>query len=327
MAKNVNEPHLKAARGYIFQSSGDDVLVISIENVKFKKEDKYNELIAHTSENLNDASWNLMGNPYLSYYDMADMDYTAPVTVWDGEKYVAIRPGDDDYQFAPYEAFFVQKPEGEENVTFAADGQMTKTQAETDKLQKAAARRVRGIDPQRLLVNLVLTDDVTEDRTRVVFNERQTHNYETACDAAKFETAGIPQLYTMDNEGIRYAINERPKGNGVVLMGYTAPTPGYYTIDAPRMDTQVFLYDAETGEIHYFEDGAYRFYSEAGTFEKRFSLGIRDDEATGIEEVKGENGEVNGESGKVKTIYDLHGRKLNRTDRGIYIIGGEKVVK
>ena len=283
--KNVNESLLKAARGYIFQSSGDDVLVISIEDVKFKKEDKYNELIAHTSENLNDASWNLMGNPYLSYYDMADMDYTAPVTVWDGEKYVAIRPGDDDYQFAPYEAFFVQKPEGEENVTFAADGQMTKTQAETDKLQKADARRVRGIDPQRLLVNLVLTDDVTEDRTRVVFNERQTHNYETACDAAKFETAGIPQLYTMDNEGIRYAINERPKGNGVVLMGYTAPTPGYYTIDAPRMDTQVFLYDAETGEIHYFEDGAYRFSSEAGTFEKRFSLGIRDDETTGIEEI------------------------------------------
>ena len=325
--KNVNEPHLKAARGYIFQSSGDDVLVISIENVKFKKEDKYNELIAHTSENLNDASWNLMGNPYLSYYDLADIDYTAPVTVWDGEKYVAIRPGDDDYQFAPYEAFFVQKPEGEESVTFAADEQMTKTQAETDMQQKAAARRVRGIDPQRLLVNLVLADDVTEDRTRVVFNERTTHNYETACDAAKFMTAGVPQLYTIDDEGVHYAINERPKGNGVVLMGYTAPAPGYYTIDAPRMDTQVFLYDAETEEIHYFEDGAYRFSSEAGTYEKRFSLGIRGDETTGIEELKNENGEVNGENGSVKTIYDLHGRKLNRTGKGVYIIGGEKVVK
>ena len=325
--KNVNEPHLKASRGYIFQSSGDDVLVISIENVKFKKEDKYNELIAHTSENLNDASWNLMGNPYLSYYDLADMEYTAPVTVWDGEKYVAIRPGDDDYQFAPCEAFFVQKPEGEESVTFAADGQMTKTQAETDMQQNAAARRVRGIDPLRLLVNLVLADDVTEDRTRVVFNERQTHNYETACDAAKFETAGVPQLYTIDDEGVHYAINERPKGNGVVLIGYTAPTPGYYTIDAPRMDTQVFLYDAETEEIHYFEDGAYRFSSEAGTFEKRFSLGIRADETTGIEELKIENGNVKGENGNVKTIYDLHGRKLNRTGKGVYIIGGEKVVK
>ena len=326
--KDVKEKHLKAARGYIFQSSGNDVLVLSIEDVKFKKEDKYNELVTHVSENLNDASWNLMGNPYLSYYDLADMDYTAPVTVWDGEKYVAIRPGDDDYQFTPYEAFFVQKPEGEESVTFSADGQMTKTQAETDKLQKAAARRVRGIDPQRLLVNMVLSNDITEDRTRVVFNERTTHNYETACDAAKFETAGIPQLYTIDNEGVRYAINERPVGNGVVLIGYTAPAPGYYTIDAPRMDTKVYLYDAQTGEKHHFdEDGEYSFYSEAGTFERRFSLGVRGDDTTGIEEMEDDMEQSADERAKSQTIYDLQGRKHQRSHKGIYIINGEKVVK
>ena len=326
--KDVKEKHLKAARGYIFQSSGNDVLVLSIEDVKFKKEDKYNELVTHVSENLNDASWNLMGNPYLSYYDLADMDYTAPVTVWDGEKYVAIRPGDDDYQFTPYEAFFVQKPEGEESVTFSADGQMTKTQAETDKLQKAAARRVRGIDPQRLLVNMVLSNDITEDRTRVVFNERTTHNYETACDAAKFETAGIPQLYTIDNEGVRYAINERPVGNGVVLIGYTAPAPGYYTIDAPRMDTKVYLYDAQTGEKHHFdEDGEYSFYSEAGTFERRFSLGVRGDDTTGIEEMEDDMEQSTDERAESQTIYDLQGRKHQRSHKGIYIINGEKVVK
>ena len=326
--KDVKEKHLKAAHGYIFQCSGNDVLILSIEDVKFKKEDKYNELVTHVSENLNDASWNLMGNPYLSYYDLADMDYTAPVTVWDGEKYVAIRPGDDDYQFTPYEAFFVQKPEGEESVTFSADGQMTKTQAETDKLQKAAARRVRGIDPQRLLVNMVLSNDITEDRTRVVFNERTTHNYETACDAAKFETAGIPQLYTIDNEGVRYAINERPVGNGVVLIGYTAPAPGYYTIDAPRMDTKVYLYDAQTGEKHHFdEDGEYSFYSEAGTFERRFSLGVRGDDTTGIEEMEDDMEQSTDERAESQTIYDLQGRKHQRSHKGIYIINGEKVVK
>ena len=326
--KNVNEPHLKAARGYIFQSSADDVLVLSIEDVKFKKEDKYNELLTHVSDNINDASWNLMGNPYLSYYDMAEMDYTAPVTVWDGSKYVAIRPGDDDYQFTPYEAFFVQKPEGQESVEFGVDGQLTKTEGETAMEQKAAARRVRGIDLQRLLVNIVLSDGETDDRARVVFNERQTHNYETACDAAKFETAGVPQIYTIDDDGVRYAINERPVGNGVVFIGYAAPIAGYYTIEVPRMDTKVFLYDAETGEKHYFEDGAYSFYSPKGTYEKRFSLGVRNDETTGVEGIEEIIDELNGESGNVKgKIYDLHGRKLERTDRGIYIINGEKVVK
>lgn len=287
--KDVNESHLKAARGYIFQSSADDVLLISIEDVKFKKEDKYNELVTHTSANLNDASWNLMGNPYLSYYDLATMDYAAPVTVWDGEKYVAVRPGDDDYQFAPYEAFFVQKPEGKDNVGFRGDDQMTKTQAATAMAQKAKARRARAIDPNRLIVNLELSIDSISDRTRVVFNNNQSHNYETACDAAKFESAGVPQLYTIDNEGVRYAINERPVGNGVVLIGYTAASNGYYTIEASRMDTKVCLYDAETKIMHNLDEGSYTFFSDKGTFEGRFSLGVRNGETTGIENLDIDN--------------------------------------
>ena len=287
--KNVNESHLKAARGYIFQSYADDVLVLSTEDLDFKKEDKYNELVAHVSENLNDASWNFVGNPYLSYYDLADLNYTAPVTVWDGEKYVAIRPGDDDYHFTPYEAFFVQKPEDEATVGYDADKRMTKTQSGTKKASQAAARRTRGIVSNRSIVNLVFDNGEATDGTRVVFNEKQSHNYEMSCDAAKFDTEGMPQIYTMDNEGVRYAINERPVGNGVVFIGYTATTAGYYSIDVERMDKEVFLYDAETETKHYFDDGAYKFYSDMGTFENRFSLGVRNDATTSIEEIDMEN--------------------------------------
>ena len=284
--KNVNESHLKAARGYIFQSSADDVLMIAIDDVNFKKEDKYNELITHTSDNMNDASWNLMGNPYLSYYDMGAMNYSAPVTVWDGSKYVAIRPGDDDYQFSPYEAFFVQKPEGTASVGFNADNQMTKTQKETLKVSQAKARLARKIDVQRLLVNLVLEQDSVTDRTRVVFNNRQKMAYETACDAAKFETEGVPQLYTLDDDGVRYAINERPMNDGVVRIGFTASLSGEYTLDAVRMDTEVVLYDAEMNVVYDFKNGAYAFYSDKGTFEDRFTLGVPNNEATGVEEVE-----------------------------------------
>jgi hypothetical protein len=284
--KNVNESHLKAARGYIFQSSADDVLQISIDDVNFKKEDKYNELFTHTSDNMNDASWNLMGNPYLSYYDMGAMNYSAPVTVWDGSKYVAIRPGDDDYQFSPYEAFFVQKPEGTASVGFNADNQMTKTQKETLKVSQAKARLARKIDVQRLLVNLVLEQDSVSDRTRVVFNNRQKMAYETACDAAKFETEGVPQLYTLDDDGVRYAINERPMNDGMVRIGFTASESGEYTLDAVRMDTEVVLYDAEMNVVHDFKNGAYAFYSDKGTFEDRFTLGVPNNETTGVEEVE-----------------------------------------
>ena len=48
------------------------------------------------------------------------------------------------------------------------------------------------------------------------------------------------------------------------------------------------------------------------------TLTMKKGEETGIEEVKGE-------SGKVKGIYDLHGRKVTKPVKGIYIIDGRKV--
>ena len=321
--KDINENHLKAARGYIFQCSANDVLVLNIKDVKFKKEDKYNELVAHVSENLKDASWNFVGNPYLSYYDMADMGYTAPVTVWDGSKYVAIRPGDDDYHFAPYEAFFVQKPEDQESIAFDGQEQMTQNQSNKKKEKQAAARRARSIDPERLLINLVLGNGTSDDRTRIVFNEHQSLAYETACDATKFSTAGVTQLYTIGSDKVHYAINERPADNGVVMLGYTAPVAGFYTIEAQRMDAEVYVKDYKTGTLHNLKDGAYSFGTDAGTFNDRFEILLKGTApgTTGVDEVEGENGEVKGE------IYDLQGRKMQDAGKGIYIINGEKVVK
>lgn len=320
--KDINENHLKAARGYIFQCSANDVLILSIKDIKFKKEDKYNELIAHMSDNLKDASWNYVGNPYLSYYDIADMNYSAPVTVWDGEKYVAIRPGDDDYHFAPYEAFFVQKPVDQDAIGFEGDKQMTNNQSKEKKNQQNAARRTRGINNERLLINLTISDGTTTDRTRVVFNEQQSLAYETACDASKFETSGIVQIYTIGNDGTHYAINERPADNGRVVVGYTVPTSGLFTIEAERMDAQVVLVDTKNGITHDLSEGAYTFSSNAGTFNERFEIKLKNPVGgtTAIDEV-----EENGENAEI--VYDLQGRKMERAEKGIYIVNGEKVIK
>ena len=48
--------------------------------------------------------------------------------------------------------------------------------------------------------------------------------------------------------------------------------------------------------------------------------------ATGVEDVKGESGNVKTENGEVKTIYDLQGRKVTKPVNGIYIINGKKVL-
>ena len=47
---------------------------------------------------------------------------------------------------------------------------------------------------------------------------------------------------------------------------------------------------------------------------------------TGIDEVKGEPTVDASQNGKVNTIYDLQGRKVNTSSKGLYIINGKKVL-
>ena len=320
--KNVtsdgNGNHLKAATGYIFQCSKDDVLILTAKNQKLKQEKKYNELVEHVTANMHDASWNFVGNPYLSYYEVTSEDYSAPITVWDGSKYIAIRPGDDDYQLAPFEAFFVQKPEGTASIEYNPEQQMTYTQAQKAAEQARARRRAMPINPDRLLVNITLSNGADTDQTRVVFNNNAAMSYETTCDAAKFETAGVPQLYTVDSRAVKYAINERPVAEGIVTVGYTAPAAGNYTLAAPRMDAPICIKDNLTGTIHDFSEGDYTFMTEAGTFEDRFTIMMKADE-TGIEnsEFRNQNSE----------IYDAAGRRVEKMEQGVYIKDNRKVVK
>ena len=319
--KTVNGNKLNAAQGYIFQCSKSGVLTLNIENVRFKKEDKYLELMAHVSNNLKDASWNYVGNPYLSYYDMNDLEYTAPVTRWDGSKYVAMRPGDDEYHFTPFEAFFVQKSEGTESVGFDGDKQMTQNQS-VNKKAKAAVPKMQAMneddEPVRQLINLVLAAGEETDGTRIVFNDAQSRAYESECDAAKFETQGVVQLFTIGDQKERYAINERPADNGIVSVGFTVPTAGDFTISATRMDTPVYLKDLETGALFDLSKGDYNFSAKAGSHVNRFEV-LMEATVTGVQQV----GSAIGEDVKV---YDLSGRRAKENGKGVYIINGEKTL-
>ena len=311
--------HLKAATGYIFQCSKSDVLVLSAKNQKIKQEKKYNELVEHVTQNMQDASWNYVGNPYLSYYDITAEDYAAPITIWDGGKYVAIRPGDDDYQLAPFEAFFVQKPAGVAQIEYNPEQQMTYSQAQQAATQARARRATRSVDPDRLLVNLTLSDSATTDRTRVVVNNSTSMGYEMECDATKFTTSGVPQLYTIDGRAVKYAINERPVAEGIVTVGYIAPAQGNYTIAAQRMDTPMLLKDNVTGTIHDLADGDYTFMTEAGTFEDRFVVMMKEGE-TGIG-----NSELEMQRSE---LYNVKGQRVtNVEEHGVYIEDNRKVVK
>ena len=317
-----NTEYLEAGVGYIFQCNQTGELIVEVDNPDFywHGSNKTNPLTAYASSVSDQhASWNFVGNPMTNYYDIDDMGYSAPLTIWDGSSYQAYRPGDDNYQLSPFEAFFVQKPATGNDPTYTKDNRMSYNASQNKHAHKVAARRKSPEVRDRFLLNLVLSNGKDEDKTRVVFNEKTSKNYEMECDAAKFMSSEqVPQLYSVDQQ-TRYAINERPQGE--VMLGFTAPVAGSYTLRADRMDAPVAVKDLVMGSIHDLRNGEYTFDTEAGTFESRFVLMLAG-ETTAINATTQNNDEP-------VSTYTLDGKQLpqGKTVKGVNIIRQGKEVK
>lgn len=285
----ANTEALERGVGYIFQCNKAANLILKVEKPDFTAENVEQTLEAHESSQAQNAGWNFIGNPHISYYDINDTEYSAPITIWNGTSYEAIRPIDDDYFFHPFQGFFVQKPGNKDKVKFNKDDRTSYLQSQKKNKVAQTRRMTRGIDQERLLIELTIGDTEARDKTRIVFNEKAAIGYETLYDAAKFmSTEDVPQIYTLDNEGAKYAINERPAGE--VKVGYLAKTAGTYKIAAIRMDKNVTLYDDVTKTEFDFTNGDYTFESEAGTFDNRFTLKIPAGASTGLAEIKNQTG-------------------------------------
>lgn len=315
-----SEEYLNPGKGYIFQASLDCTLSIKIEKSAFGKLPKVDvdtNLDIHTSTNEQNASWNFVGNPFTAFYDINDMGYTSPITRWnsDSNTYEAVRPGDDNAFLNPFEAFFVQCPKDNDDINFGGDNRLTQTGRDKQMNSQMQKARMEGqFDVQRQIVNLTLSDGTTTDKTRVVFNPDKKAGYERDCDAAKFESNGASELYTVEALAGRLAINERPEGS--VKIGYRAAKAGEYTIAAQRMDRQVLLRDNDLQITFDLTQGDYHFTSDAGEFDNRFMLLI-DNSTTGIGDIVTTTGvnvkptdsglNISNLQGKTLHVYALNG--------------------
>ncbi|MBR5728956.1 MAG: leucine-rich repeat domain-containing protein [Prevotella sp.] len=312
--KDYTGEYLEPGVGYIFQCNTAGTLSVPASNPVFDGEDKDCSLTMYRSDNDQHASWNFIGNPCSSYYNIDDCGYDAPLTIWNGSGYDAYRPGDDEYLLHPFQAFFTQKPEDSSSLQFESDSRCTYQQGQKQQSNAKATRMMKGINPDRLFINLTLSDGANSDRTRVVFNDKKADAYELGTDAAKFLTSSIPQIYSIDGTKVRYAINERPQGE--VKLGFNAPKTGTYTIAAVRMDMPMLLRDLETNTTVSLTDKDYTFESKAGSFDDRFVLTV-DNSATGIAQLQKETGTsvigadnglyISGISDTSATIYNTSG--------------------
>ena len=342
---------LQAGKGYIMQcykpNDGNNYYEAAQFTVRpltttvnrqqiFNADNRTVALEEHLAEFEHNRSWNLIGNPYPSYFDTRFLDFGAPFMVWNSnnQNYEAYSPVDDSYILAPAEAFFVQRPVDQESITFLKDGRQTDRYARTlvEEEPASAPQRIRAAydsnahtAAQRTVFNITLAKDGQQaDRTRVVINEAATMQYDLSRDAAKFTGTepAVSQIFTI-NGATRYAINERPLNNGQALLGLHFGTDGTYTIGLSNQpDGQVTLEDRLTGtKLQLNGTAGYSFTAKAGDSTDRFVLHF-DAVATGI------NAATTNEADRNDDTYTLDGRKVNNpTAPGLYIKGGKKVIK
>ena len=240
-------------------------------------------LNTYASDNAMNANWNFVGNPYPAYYSVERLfadGLDATVTVWspDLNNYEYYTGDDKEAYLAPLTAFFVQKKTS--NLVFNPEGRVAALPRETQ-----AASALRSVD-NRQVVNLLLAGEKASDRTRVVFNEAASLEYEIGLDAAKFGSpnAEAASFYSLDTQGNRLAINERPVADGVVRLGCVLPAKGSYTISLKeRIGKGIQLVDKQTGAVCDLNQEAYTFEAEAGTLSDRFEL--RSDVVTSVEAI------------------------------------------
>ena len=280
---------LKANAGYIIQfNSGDgmaDGFTTKTGDMKalLNRASVTIPLNTYASDNAMNANWNFVGNPYPAYYSVERLfadGLDATVTVWSRNlnNYEYYTQDDKGVYLAPLTAFFVQKKTS--SLVFNPEGRVAALPRETQ-----AASGLRSVD-NRQVVNLLLEGEKASDRTRVVFNEEASMEYEIGLDAAKFSSpnADAASFYSLDKDGNRLAINERPVADGVVRLGCVLPAKGSYTISLKeKIGKGIQLVDKQTGAVCDLNKEAYIFEAEAGILSDRFEL--RSDVVTSVEAI------------------------------------------
>lgn len=306
---------LKAGQGYIFRvSSADYVCMPATEethNQIFRSQAVTTPLSEYSSDDANARNWNLVGNPYACFYDIYRMDYTAPLTVWnsDNSTYNAYSIADDDFALRPMQAFFVQKPDGVEAITFQPEGRQITSTID----HSAGVKAMAGKAASRRFIELELSNGITDDHTRLVVNPQAQETFDANNDASKMMSTDITaQIFSVQGDEA-YAIKESPFAAGQAEIGMWFPASGQYVVNITRADVKVELMD--NGAV---VPMPYTFTADEGFCEGRFVLRITTD-PTAIEGVEGNDASA--------PLYDLQGRKVgSTTHKGIYVQKGKKMV-
>ena len=330
--KNVDNGKLLAGKGYIFQCNSSGMINLpcaAASHVQvLNTNDVTTRLETHEATASANKNWNYVGNPYPAYYDVYYMDFTAPITVWTGDTYKAYSIVDDEFVLRPMQSFFVQKPDAVDNIVFHKEGrQMT---SGIERASTAKARTQYSSNLNRKFFNLEISNDEDlKDETRLVINEKAQMGYELELDASKFMSmnAAVPQIFTLDDEGISYAINERPLESGSIALGYLAAKDGFYTISAVKAEGEIMLFDKEQNKYIDLSAQDYTFFTHStnGVNKTRFVLKIntKGGTITDINSAATSKTKITGSKGSVVITTDTDAHVVVNSLSGVTVFNGQ----
>lgn len=310
---------LQTGKGYIFRlsSSGNVGFPATEEthNAIFRSEAITTPLVQYPAVESANAGWNFVGNPYPCFYDIYYMDFASPITAWDVDNrtYKAYSAADDEFVLSPQQAFFVQKPELVDAITFQPAGRQINKTIDHSALAKRRAASNKQV--QRKLVDVSLTCADRTDRTRVVVNANASDDFCADNDAVKMMAyEGTPQIYTIAGAD-QLAVNEGAHRGGSVALGMYLPADDTYTIAIDRNELGAKLLDYGV-EV----EMPYTFSAAEGYADDRFTITFETG-TTGINTVATD-------AKADDAIYTIDGRRVNSTaQKGIYIQNHKKIVK
>lgn len=250
-------------------------------------------------------SWNLLGNPFTSWFDLIDASQIhAPFYYYNGRTYNTVMDG-ENHDLNPFGAFFIQAHGPSNNIGYASNGRKLRSVSVPESFEQ---------------ISLTVKDNAIEeyfDNTRIRIQEGRTLNYEFGYDAIKMisNNSKVPQIYTKtkapNNVEYTYSVNSLPPTVSLIDLVVTTGKSGKYTLsllspdDAPGYSSILLL--AGNNEYDLLE-GDYVFNTtRAATFNWKVLL------VAGVATDVVQNNDA--------TI------KVSTSDNKVYITGLESVAK
>lgn len=288
---NLNTRTLVANKGYIMALAGVAPITFRFKSTAGASSiiggDKQLSVSKYvTSTNLIDNSWNLIGNPYSSGFDLTNATNHKPYYIFNGSTYSVVIGDGSDLQstrtMSPYSSMFLQAADAANTLDFGTAGQALKTPSVVENLNYD-------------VISLSLSKDGVADLTRIRLGNDFKSAYELGKDAAKIKSLNsrAPQISSVLN-GLEYAVNSVPTTVKDLQLRVFCPTAGSYSLDmsnlalCPDLNACELIDTKTSARVDLLNVQKYEFTSDAGSFD-RFSIHMMLNNTTDINGLTNDN--------------------------------------